>query len=416
MAEVSATNLPFREAQDYFQAKVNLPTARWTDLKGAMHARAFTVAGAVRDELLADFRATVQQVVDGKLTLEAFRKDFDRIVETHGWSYKGGRGWRTKVIYEANLSTAYQAGRYKQMTDPDVVAYRPWWQYEHSDLVQHPREQHKALDGKVWRHDDPVWGKIFPPNGWGCKCRARALSNRQMKALGKTGADPAPDLPMVTRTVNTAAGKVPVEVPKGIDPGWDYNVGEAAWGRAEQAKRIVDDPAKVWEPLPGFVPQQPESLPPIPLDKPKASLRPPAPKGDTDALWANYRQAIDGDVATYRDPLGAGVAITPALVDHILARPKFRWDGRDAYWPLIAETVEDPAEIWLQFEQSKATGRVRLVRRYAKLFDLGSNVSLPVVAQAEAGFWTATTVFQSNTAYLKRMRQGQLVWRRDQGD
>lgn len=410
---VPATSLPFREAQDYFQSKVNIPTARWTDLKGAMHARAFTVAGAVKDELLSDFRSTIQRVVDGELTLEAFRKDFDRIVEAHGWSYKGGRGWRTKVIYETNLRTAYMAGRYKQMTDKDVLRYRPWWQYQHSDLVKHPREQHKAWDGKVWRHDDPCWDKIYPPNGWACMCSVIALSDRQMKALGKDGPDPSPELPMVTRTVNAGSGKVPVEVPAGIDPGWDYNVGEAAWGRAEQRRVIVDDPTKRWESLPGFDAPSTDPLPPIPADSPKAALVPPPPKGDEAALRQLVRDALGGvDEATLTDPTGTGVMLGQALADHVLEDADSRWTARLSYWPLIPEIITDPAEIWIEFQRNTGTGRIGLVRRYVKLLDLGKARVVPVVMTAQKGMWEGLTVFSGDRSYIKNLRRGKLLYRR----
>ncbi|MFV3126112.1 PBECR2 nuclease fold domain-containing protein [Niveispirillum sp. KHB5.9] len=409
---VSATSLPFQEAQDYFRAKVNVPTARWTDLKGAMHARAFTVAGAVKDELLSDFRSTIQRVVDGELTLEAFRKDFDRIVAAHGWSYKGSRGWRTKVIYETNLRTAHQAGRYKQMTDPDVLRYRPWWQYQHSDLVQHPREQHLAWDGKVWRHDDPVWDKIYPPNGWGCQCSVIALSDRQMKALGKDGPDPSPDLPTVTRTVNAAEGKVAVEVPAGVDPGWDYNVGEAAWGRAEQRRVIIDDPAQRWESLPGFAPPPAQPLPPIPVDDPVAPLRPMPPVGDEPALRDFVRELLGGDEGRMTDPLGTDVLLTQALADHVLEDPDKRWTARLSYWSLIPEIIADPAEIWIEFQRNAGTGRVGLVRRYVKLLRIGKTRTIPVVLTAQKGMWEGLTTFVGDASYVKNLRRGLMLYRR----
>lgn len=46
------------------------------------------------------------------------------------------------------------------------------------------RPSHAALNGKIWRKDDPVWSVIYPPNGFNCRCRTRALTPGQMKREG----------------------------------------------------------------------------------------------------------------------------------------------------------------------------------------------------------------------------------------
>jgi len=135
-------------------------------------------------------------------------------VGRYGWSYNGGQGWRTRVIYDTNLRTAYQAGRYQQMTDPDVLASRPYWQYCHGDS-RHPRPEHLAWNGMALDADDPWWSTHYPPNGWGCKCKVVPLSRGDMNRAGKDEADDAPP-----DTIDPATGE-----PAGIDKGWDYNVG-----------------------------------------------------------------------------------------------------------------------------------------------------------------------------------------------
>ena len=216
-------DLPFAEAIAYFRQKLSIPTATWTGLWKGEHARAFTIAGALRDDLLADFRTAIDTALADGRTLADFRREFDRLVSRYGWSYNGGRGWRTRVIFETNLRTAHQAGRYAQMKDPDVARYRPYWRYRHGDSRQ-PRPHHLAWDGLVLAADDPFWQTHYPPNGWGCKCFVEALSERQIQALGKTGPDRAPAMETYQWT-DRQSGAVHT-IPTGIDPGWDYNVGE----------------------------------------------------------------------------------------------------------------------------------------------------------------------------------------------
>lgn len=47
------------------------------------------------------------------------------------------------------------------------------------DPKTHP--SHAALNGLIWRKDDPVWGTIYPPYGPGCRCRTRPLTEGQLK-------------------------------------------------------------------------------------------------------------------------------------------------------------------------------------------------------------------------------------------
>lgn len=213
---------PFDEAIAFFRQKLNIPTERWDDLWKLMHTKGFMVAGAMQEDLLEDLRTAVDRAISEGITLNEFRKDFDALVEKSGWIYKGGRNWRTKVIYETNLRTAYHAGRYQQMTDPDVTALRPYWQYRHGNS-RNPRELHLGWNGMVLRYDDPWWNTHYPPNGWGCKCRVVTLSRRDLARMGKSGPDTAPEIEY--REWEDRNGKKH-QVPVGIDPGWDYNVGQ----------------------------------------------------------------------------------------------------------------------------------------------------------------------------------------------
>ena len=223
MAEAAYGSLPFAEQLAFFRAKLNLPTQAWTDVWQAQHDFAFVVAGANRDAIVADFRAAVETAIAGGSTLEGFRKAFDAIVEKHGWSYNGGRNWRSRIIYDTNLSTSYAAGRFEQLQDA------PYWQYVHADWVTHPRHQHKAWDGLVLAKDDPFWQTHFPPNGWGCKCSVRGMWERDLMRLGKDGPDDAPAVRLVEREVGRSSPNGPrvVQVPEGIDPGFAYTPGRA---------------------------------------------------------------------------------------------------------------------------------------------------------------------------------------------
>ena len=114
-------------------------------------------------------------------------------------------------------------------------ASREFNHYKHSHLSITPREQHLAWDGLILRHDDPFWRTHYPPNGWGCRCSVRSLTAREAEALGGPGTAP----PVETREwVDKVTGEV-IEVPVGIDPGWDYAPGRRSWGM-EYVRRPLD--------------------------------------------------------------------------------------------------------------------------------------------------------------------------------
>ena len=219
----SALDLPFEEAIAFFRQKANVTTEKWTDVYAAAHTRSFAVAGANTEAIVADFRAEIDKALAEGTTIAEFRQGFDAIVEKHGWEYRGKRGWRTRVIFDTNLRTAYAAGRYAQQTAPETLAAFPYWQYNHSGS-KHPRLQHLAWDGLVLRADDAFWSTNYPPNGWRCGCFTTPVSDGGLRRQGKNGPDEAPDLLFRAEEV----GGVRREVPIGVDPGFEYNPG-AEW-------------------------------------------------------------------------------------------------------------------------------------------------------------------------------------------
>jgi SPP1 gp7 family putative phage head morphogenesis protein len=210
------------EAIDFLRKKLNVPTRHWTDLWREMHSAAFMVAGANTKELTADFHAAVDKAVREGSTLDDFRKDFDAIVAEHGWSYHGARGWRSRIIFETNLRTAAAAGRWQQIQQ--VKDARPWLRYV-AVMDDRTRPEHAAWHDTVLPADDSWWDTHFPPNGWNCRCTVQSLNDRDLKRYGLAVSDAAPESPLVARTINTPTGARTVEVPEGIDPGFDYRPG-----------------------------------------------------------------------------------------------------------------------------------------------------------------------------------------------
>jgi SPP1 gp7 family putative phage head morphogenesis protein len=389
MTAVRGTFGPFTEQSEHFRQKVNLPTRTWRDITRGQHARAFVVAGAMRADMLTDFREAVDAAITDGETLDQFRARFDAIVGKYGWQYNGKRGWRTRVIYDTNMRTSFMAGRYAQMTEPDVLERHPYWQYQHN-TVTNPREQHQAWNGLVLRHDDPWWDVHFPPNGWGCRCDVLPVSERTLRKIGKSGVDTAP----------------PDTVP--VPDEWRYNVGEAAAGKPIAASIMESEAGGRWTALDARGVSDYGRPASIPVD-PTTTAMLPATRDPTE-LRRTFADLF-GAQRLFRDPSGDEVLVSDALVDHWIEDPK-RLQGRERFLPFLPDLIENPYEIWVGFARNELTGRVAIRRRYVKAVQVEKDRSIGLVAEAVEGVWTTFTMFVGNRSAQNNLRWGHLVWGR----
>ncbi len=349
-------NVPPADATAFLRDKLALPTETWTDILGAAHARAFVVAGANTEAIVTDFQVAITKMIEEGGTISDFAKHFDRIVEERGWNYRGSRGWRIRVIYETNTRMAYMAAKWKAFVDNRLK--RPYLRYV-GILDDRIRPLHRQWHDTVLPVEHPWWRQHFPPNGWGCRCDVQSLSEKVLARRGLRLQPEAPPVVLVTRQVTSARGTGFVTVPKGIDPGFDYNVGQAAFGSGHAARGAM---LPLLSPLPTVAGS---IMPPV---MPKASPG-PAISGTPEVMAAAIRNEVEGHLA---DPAGAMIAVGQALAESLVAA-SLGPDGTTdptRFLPLLRELVESPQEIWTGFVADGATGKVTLLRRYLRLVRL----------------------------------------------
>jgi SPP1 gp7 family putative phage head morphogenesis protein len=246
---------PPADAVEFFDAKGNRLTWDWRDMLRQDHDLAFTVAKVTSEEVLGAIRTQVAKAIGQGMTFAEFKRTLKPQLQDLGWwgrqelldgetgevtTVQLGSDRRLRTIYHTNIQTAYMAGRYKRMVSN--ATDRPYWKYV-AIVDGRTRKKHRELDGKVFRWDDPIWRLIFPPNGFGCRCRVEALTETEFQALGIELSNSEGML--VTKEVTMPDGrKIPVTGLKGIlpdggdffpDVGWDYNPGDyrAAKARLE---------------------------------------------------------------------------------------------------------------------------------------------------------------------------------------
>ncbi len=217
MADIAYNfELPFAEQIAYLKQKVRIPTESWQDIYGSVHDRAFVVAGATKAELLTDLHNAVIKAASEGMSLGAFSKEFDAIVAKHGWADlandKAYRAWRAKTIYDTNLRMSHAAGRYNQMTRPEVLQAFPIWEYVHRTL-ENPRLLHKAWNGTLLYANDPWWSVHYPPQGFGCKCTVYARPASYADQLSESPIDEYETVQWQGKDIRT---------PKGVQAGFGY--------------------------------------------------------------------------------------------------------------------------------------------------------------------------------------------------
>ena len=204
------------QAIAYLKSKGYAITWNWQEMVDQAHDISFTVAKAMRLDLLSDIRGALETALQSGQTLKQFIADLQPVLESQGWWGKQvivdsqgvgemvqlGSPRRLKTIYQTNLQSAYMAGRKASMEE--TTDTHPYWMYV-AILDGKTRPSHRALHGQVFRHDDPIWASIFPPNGFNCRCRVVALTESAVKRRGLRVVSSEGN--MFTETVETGVNK-----------------------------------------------------------------------------------------------------------------------------------------------------------------------------------------------------------------
>lgn len=183
----STLRLTFPEAIAYLRSKIPLPSTSWKTYSGQLQDIAFSVAGITQATLLADIQALVIKQLETGITIDGFKQNFDALLDKAGYNL-ANRGYRTELIIQQNVRTAYSRGRWEQMKQ--TRDRRPYGIWRHADS-RVPRPHHLAQDGKVYPLGADAFQAIQPPP-FGCRCKVFALSDADLDRMGLTVSDPPP--------------------------------------------------------------------------------------------------------------------------------------------------------------------------------------------------------------------------------
>ena len=95
-------------------------------------------------------------------------------------------GWSNayaETVYRTNLATAYSAGRFRQLQDPDVAEIIGALEYNATGDAD-TRPGHQAAHGLIALPNDPIWHRWSPPAGFQCRCETRLVDAFEIERRG----------------------------------------------------------------------------------------------------------------------------------------------------------------------------------------------------------------------------------------
>ncbi|KLE08113.1 hypothetical protein AF79_09125 [Aliarcobacter butzleri L354] len=377
---------------DYLKNKQLTLTYNHYELLKQAHDKAFTVAKVTRMDLLNDIHKSLVDALKTGKNFEAWKKSIIPTLEKKGWwgtqeitNPKTGEikkviinSNRLKKIYDTNMRVAYQKQRYEEMMKLPLSTY---WMYR-SALLENTRDSHRKLHGSVFHRDHEFWQENYPPNDWNCKCTVTAHSKKDIEKRGLTP---------IEGKIESIAGK-----------DWNYNVGINT-NVAALKKINLDD-----------------SLQYLPLLN---SARNNELKNlDYDGLKNRFYQSIgvkEGE--TFIDKTNDPILISDDFFK-TLERSKINRKDRNYYILELADALQNPDEIYLEFEKLKNTSDKyfdkdsRVVKKYMRYYKTETGAKRALIVLVEylkdktAGV-SAYVIDSAGTVENKRVEK--LIYKKD---
>ena len=182
-----ATDLPQDEQAQYIQALVPVVKEVYQDLSSQYKTDAFTLAGTADVRLIEKVRDALADIAKKGGTPEDFEAAVNALTDDAG--VERLNAFTLDTAFNTAMQRAYSLGRYEQMKDPATHGVFPYWQYwtVGDDRV---RPEHAVIDQFVARAQDPVWMKIYPPNGFNCRCSVIPVTEAEALAADKNASEP----------------------------------------------------------------------------------------------------------------------------------------------------------------------------------------------------------------------------------
>lgn len=175
---VDIFNLPYDEALKYFQTKYPELWENLDTYDEMIRERFFWIKKTTDLEVTKKMQ---KSLIDALNTGKSFQLWLDNLDENIKNVQLGQDGAYLETVYRTNMTSAYSTGRYETQTAQKENF--PYWQY-FAIVDDRTSDICSELDGKIYRADDAIWNKIYPPNHFSCRSTVIALADYDMKEYG----------------------------------------------------------------------------------------------------------------------------------------------------------------------------------------------------------------------------------------
>lgn len=334
----------FREAVDYHRTRSRVSSQEFYAMSADAQLRAFTISGGLREAAIGEAHALLTRALEENMTRDDFTALLGDLLARQDGVLLSPQ--RIELIWQNAYAMATSAGRYRQLSDPELVRLRPLRQYPREPRDEQTTPLCRALGGLVWRAGDPIERRIWPPNHHGerhldilslSEAEARELGLEVYESEGDSG-----DLVIDGQQI------LPMQ-------GFDFPPHLLGADDADLARRAVE----LADELTGHAAAD--------YSLGKLSALPGAPLPEAVTLlagedgWERFRSITGipaGATGTWiLDAAGDGVRVARATLDALVA------SGLEGMMRAVRPAIEEADEVWIV---RRADGT--LSKRYFKVF------------------------------------------------
>ena len=246
---------------------------------------------------------------------------------------KAFNGTWQRTEYDTAVLTAESTVNYRRLRNEQDVF--PYWEYLTVGDGK-VREEHRALHGVILPAVDRIWDKIYPPNGWNCRCRVRGKMEFQVEGTDFDAMRAKVDKFFQTKEWKMSAAQ-----------GWGVNRCDTAQIFTADQMYIRKFPEHSASYLKKLTADR-WKLPTVQKMKQEAGTDMPRTERNEQEVWDAYSR--DGRISL-TDYDGRTVVIDEKqFLSHTTGKGR---DNRIWLWDAMLDTLQNPDEVWLNNEIEK---------------------------------------------------------------